>query len=149
MGSWLSTFSSPIRILPLRKSKAGGKEHVSLFLAICMCRQTLAADRVLDRKNAHIQGKLLLLALSNVTEYLFFFYTDFWELYWMTSCCSWLGAKQSHFRAVDCFQGDDITQSRWAPPRIVSLSHTPQPHRRRERACVQLVCPCVHGRVTI
>lgn len=41
-------------ILPLRKSETGGKEQVSLFLAICMCRQTLAADRVLDRKNVHI-----------------------------------------------------------------------------------------------
>lgn len=38
--------------------------------------------------------------------------------------------KLTNFGAVDCFQGDDITHSRWAPPRIVSLSHTPQLYRQ-------------------
>lgn len=52
------------------------------------------------------------------------------------------GSKHSYFRAVDCFQGDDITQSRWVPPRIVSLSHTPQLHMTTAYM-TRFVCLCV------
>lgn len=37
-------------------------------------------------------------------------------------------SKHSYFNALDCFQGDDITQSRWVPLRIASLSHMQQLH---------------------
>lgn len=54
------------------------------------------------------------------------------------------GSKRSYFRAADCFQGDDITQSRWVPPRIVSLSHTPQLHDHRVHKCVHV---CMYMRL--
>ncbi len=59
-------------------------------------------------------------------------------------------SKHSFFRAVDGFQGNDITQSRWVPPRIVSLSHMPQLHDHCVyewlRSCL-CVCVCVRARM--
>lgn len=75
-------------------------------IKICMVKETA----VLCAFICHLFFKILGIILDDITLQL-------------------TGSKHSYFRAEDCFRGDDITQSRWAPPKIVSLSHTLQLHR--------------------